>query len=77
VTGIGFLGAGTILRSRDRVHGLTTAATVWVNAALGTAAGAGLFQLALTAGALTLAVLIILSRIEIIVERKIGLRPRD
>jgi len=34
VTGIGFLGAGTILRNRDGVHGLTTAATVWVNAAL-------------------------------------------
>src|SRR5437867_12339455 len=46
VTGIGFLGAGTILRYRDRVHGLTTAATIWVNAALGIAAGAGEYELA-------------------------------
>src|SRR5258708_29882600 len=41
VTGIGFLGAGTILHNRDGVQGLTTAATVWVNAALGVAAGGG------------------------------------
>src|SRR5258706_1822542 len=34
VTGIGFLGAGAILHGRDSVHGLTTAATVWVNAGL-------------------------------------------
>src|SRR5258708_21467876 len=39
VSGIGFLGAGTILHNRDGVQGLTTAATVWVNAALGVAAG--------------------------------------
>src|SRR5205823_10496477 len=44
VTGIGFLGAGAILHSRDGVHGLTTAATVWVNAALGVAAGGGQFR---------------------------------
>src|SRR5258708_17152356 len=41
VTGIGFLGAGTILHNRDGVQGLTTAATVWVNAALGVAAARG------------------------------------
>ena len=41
VTGIGFLGAGAILHNRDGVHGLTTAAIVWVNAALGVAAGGG------------------------------------
>ena len=37
VTGIGFLGAGAILHSSERVHGMTTAAMIWVNAALGTA----------------------------------------
>ena len=41
VTGIGFLGAGAILRTDSGVHGLTTAATVWVNAALGIAVGGG------------------------------------
>ena len=39
VTGIGFLGGGAILRNRDTVHGMTTAATIWVNAAIGIAAG--------------------------------------
>ena len=38
VTGIGFLGAGAILRSGENIHGLTTAATIWVNAAIGMAA---------------------------------------
>src|SRR6478752_603645 len=39
VTGIGFLGGGAILHSNDGVHGMTTAAIIWVNAALGTASG--------------------------------------
>src|SRR5262245_23936083 len=38
VTGVGFLGGGAILRSRMSVHGMTTAATIWVNAAIGVAA---------------------------------------
>jgi len=41
VTGIGFLGGGAILRSGTTIHGMTTAATIWVNAAIGMAAGAG------------------------------------
>src|SRR5262249_36550183 len=41
VTGIGFVGGGAILRSRTSVHGMTTAATIWVNAAIGIAAGTG------------------------------------
>ena len=41
VTGVGFLGAGVILHSRGRIIGLTTAATIWVVAAMGVAAGAG------------------------------------
>src|SRR5437763_11331172 len=43
VTGIGFLGAGAILRSGQNVHGLTTAATIWVNSAIGMAAGVGAY----------------------------------
>lgn len=42
-SGIGFLGAGTILQHRGNVRGLTTAAAIWVAAALGVAAGTGLF----------------------------------
>ena len=72
VTGIGFLGAGAILRNRDGVHGLTTAATVWVNAALGVAAGAGQFHLALIGGVIVLMVLLVLGPIEIAIEMKSG-----
>jgi putative Mg2+ transporter-C (MgtC) family protein len=72
VTGIGFLGAGTILRNRDGVHGLTTAAIVWVNAALGMAAGSGQFHLAITGGAIALAVLLILGPLEAVIEKTAG-----
>ena len=51
VSGIGFLGAGLIFVRRDSVRGLTTAASIWVTAAVGAAAGAGLLVLAaLTTG---------------------------
>ena len=54
VSGIGFLGAGTIIFQRHAVHGLTTAAGLWVTAAIGMAAGAGLYLLASFAMVLTL-----------------------
>jgi putative Mg2+ transporter-C (MgtC) family protein len=53
VTGIGFIGAGTILQTRRTVHGLTTAATVFMAAAIGITVGCGFYRLALTAAALT------------------------
>ncbi|MEQ8791088.1 MAG: MgtC/SapB family protein [Pirellulaceae bacterium] len=46
VTGVGFLGAGIILREHGRTIGLTTAATVWTSAAVGTAVGFGMYPLA-------------------------------
>lgn len=52
VSGIGFLGAGLILTRRGTVRGLTTAASVWETAAIGMAAGAGLWVLALVVTAL-------------------------
>lgn len=64
VTGIGFLGAGTVWRSRDHVTGLTTAAGLWVAAAIGMAVGAGLGLLALAATILVLIVLAVMLRIE-------------
>jgi putative Mg2+ transporter-C (MgtC) family protein len=72
VTGIGFLGGGAILRSRTSVHGMTTAATIWVNAAIGMAAGAGEFAMATTATALALVVLAALRPIEVYFERRAG-----
>ncbi len=64
ITGIGFLGAGTILRVGDWVRGLTTAASLWFVAGLGIVAGTGLFVLAV-GGALTgLAALTVIGRLE-------------
>lgn len=70
VTGIGFLGAGAIMRSGQSVHGMTTAATIWVNAAIGMAAGAGEFLIAMLATAVTLVVLVVLPPIEAFFERR-------
>src|SRR5256712_5056909 len=64
VTGIGFLGGGAILRSGNTVHGMTTAATIWVNAAIGMAAGAGEYALAAGSTIITLIVLAVLPPIE-------------
>ncbi len=72
VTGIGFLGGGAIMRNRDTVHGMTTAATIWVNAAIGIACGVGQFQLAAWTTVLTLIVLIVLPPVEIYFERRAG-----
>ena len=63
VTGIGFLGAGTILQSRGSIVGLTTAATIWVVAAIGMAAGARAYGVAIVATILVAVVLGILGRV--------------
>lgn len=73
VTGIGFLGGGAILRSGTNVHGMTTAATIWVNAAIGMAAGAGAFAMASAATVITLVVLALLPPIESYFERRAGI----
>lgn len=64
VSGIGFLGAGTILQSRGSVHGLTTAATMWVVAAIGIAVGGRAYVPAIAATLLVMIVLRGLGRIE-------------
>lgn len=58
VTGIGFLGAGAIFRSKDHVQGLTTAADLWVIAAVGIAVGIGYYTAAFAAIILVLLVLL-------------------
>ena len=60
VSGIGFLGAGVIFVNNDTVRGLTTAATVWLSAAIGMACGAGMIPLAATAVALDYIVVLFL-----------------
>lgn len=64
VSGIGFLGAGTILQARGSVIGLTTAATMWVVAAIGIAVGTGAYVEALMATALVILALRLLGRVE-------------
>jgi putative Mg2+ transporter-C (MgtC) family protein len=70
VTGIGFLGAGAIMRTDSGIYGLTTAATIWVNAAVGVAAGGGEYRLACIATGITLGVLLLLQPIEGLLERR-------
>ena len=70
VTGIGFLGAGAIMRSGLSVQGMTTAATIWVNAAIGMAAGAGEYAMATVATTITMLVLVALPPIEAFFARR-------
>jgi len=77
VTGVGFLGGGAILRSAKSIHGLTTAATIWVTAAIGMAAGAGQFAVATAATVVTLFVLAVLPPIEAYFERRAGIDDRN
>jgi putative Mg2+ transporter-C (MgtC) family protein len=67
VTGIGFLGAGAILKLDEKrdIKGLTTAASIWISAAIGVAVGLGGLGLALLATILTLIVLAALGKIEL------------
>lgn len=66
VSGIGFLGAGVVFTRRSRVRGLTTAASIWLTAAIGTAAGAGLI---LHAGFVTVAYFIVTILYPLLVDR--------
>jgi putative Mg2+ transporter-C (MgtC) family protein len=64
VTGIGFLGAGVILREHGEVYGLTTAATIWLAAALGIGAGAGEYLFSTLAAMVILLTLLIFPYLE-------------
>lgn len=75
VSGIGFIGAGTILQYRGHIRGLTTAASLWSTAAVGMAAGAGMWILAIMATVLMLIILSILDRIEALARRHLDLPP--
>ena len=60
VTGIGFIGAGTVLRNGPMVFGLTTAATLWLAASIGMACGAGMYDVAIISTVFSIAVLTII-----------------
>lgn len=64
VTGIGFLGAGTIMGSSEGVKGLTTAASIWVSSAIGLAVGCGFFSAAAITTVVTFITLAFLKQIE-------------
>lgn len=65
VVGIGFLGAGIIMKQEDRVHGLTTAAVIWLTAAVGVLIGIGLIGFGVAAGAISSLALFLLKGINI------------
>lgn len=69
VTGVGFLGAGAIIQDRGGVHGLTSAATIWLVASIGMACGAGFYRLAILAALIAILVLIGLARLTRSLER--------
>ena len=72
VTGIGFLGAGTILRTGTGIKGLTTATTIWIVMAIGMACGSGNFIIAGMGTALSFAALVVMKKVE---ERMIKHNP--
>jgi putative Mg2+ transporter-C (MgtC) family protein len=72
VTGIGFLGAGAILKEGATIRGLTTAASLWATAAVGMAAGAGAW---VTATSITVIVIVSLWPLRLVADRIIGRDP--
>ena len=68
VAGVGFLGAGSIMRDGDKVTGLTTAATIWTVAAIGFAAGAGYLNLGATATLIVLFVQLAFTQLDILID---------
>jgi putative Mg2+ transporter-C (MgtC) family protein len=71
VTGVGFLGAGAIIQDRHGVHGLTTAATIWLVASIGMACGAQFYILAIVASLIAVLALIGLRKLSKHLERYI------
>jgi putative Mg2+ transporter-C (MgtC) family protein len=76
VTGVGFLGAGAILRTGSEVHGLTTAASIWVAAAVGMAVGFGFYIPGIFTTLLVLAMLVLIRPVEKRLFRRTRLREQ-
>ena len=73
VSGIGFLGGGAILHYGGTVRGLTTAASLWAVAAVGMAAGAGLFVVAAVSAVLVIVALEVFQRLERVAKRRLNI----
>ena len=73
VSGIGFLGGGAILHYGGTVRGLTTAASLWAVAAVGMAAGAGLFVIATVSAVLVIVALEVFQRLERVAKRRLNI----
>jgi putative Mg2+ transporter-C (MgtC) family protein len=72
VTGVGFLGAGAVIQDRRGVHGLTTAATIWLVASIGMACGARYHGLAITSTVIAIVVLVGLLKLSKPLERYVA-----
>src|SRR5262245_36220465 len=79
MTGVGFLGAGVIIRSQadDKIHGLTTAAVVWVTAALGALCGMGEWKILIVLSAIIAVVLMIGGPVERWYDTALQRKPKD
>ena len=77
VTGVGFLGAGAIIQDRAGVHGLTTAATIWLVAIIGMASGARFYLLAIVSTLIAVIVLVGLGRLFKHLDRYTGKHKRS
>lgn len=76
ISGVGFLGAGTILRDKGSVRGLTTAATLWTVACLGLAVGKGLFALSLTGALIVFIILSLFKKADKVIQKDTKWRRR-
>ncbi len=76
ISGVGFLGAGTILREKGSVRGLTTAATLWIVACLGLAVGRGLYALSLTAAVIIFVILSLFKKADRVIQKDTKWRIR-
>lgn len=77
VTGVGFLGAGTVIQTKGSVYGLTTAATVWMVAAVGMAAATDFYQIGIVTTIITTVVLALLAPLSKWLADKAELRQID
>lgn len=77
VSGVGFLGAGTILREKGSIRGLTTAATLWLVACLGLAVGQGLYSLSLTGAFIVVITLSLFKKVEKVINNHKEKRNRN
>lgn len=77
VTGIGFLGAGMIIMKEDHISNLTTAAGVWLAAAIGTAVGFGMFTTAVAVTTMVIITFTLMWNFEVFLKKKFGLDKKQ